>query len=285
MFLLDFINHKKLIHLQPIKNIKTEFFSITIYKIKKMKQLVVLFSALILISCNKFKVEGTATGVKDGTKVFLEGAGEMGPVAMDTTVIKEGKFEFEGKNELPEIGLVSIDGIIDPQYQSRKSLPFIIESGTINLTFDIKDIQKSKISGTTNNDKFQKYTEESAIINKPIIDFQNKNNVIMKQAMESKDIAMQTKLNEEYGNLAKSISTKMDAKSREFIKNNSSSIISMLFLENYVSRGIMPAKEAKEAFDKLDKKLYETKSGKNVKKLLDQQLKATTGAPTPEKKK
>ena len=250
-----------------------------------MKQVVLLFSALILISCNKFKVEGTATGVKDGTKVFLEGAGEMGPVAMDTTEIKEGKFEFEGKNELPEIGLVSIDGVIDPQFQSRKSLPFIIENGTINLDFNIKEIQKSKISGTTNNDKFQKYTEESAIINKPIIDFQKKNNAIMKQAMESKDIPMQTKLNEEYGKLAKSISSKMDAKSREFIKNNSGSIISMLFLENYVSRGIMTPKEAKEAFDKLDEKLYETKSGKNVKKLLDQQLKTSTGASTPEKKK
>ena len=250
-----------------------------------MKQLVVLFSALILISCNGFKIEGTATGVKDGTKVFLEGAGEMGPVAMDTTEIKEGKFEFEGKNELPEIGLVSIDGIIDPQFQSRKSLPFIIENGTINLDFNIKEIQKSKISGTTNNDKFQKYTEESAIINKPIIDFQKKNNAIMKQAMESKDIPMQTKLNEEYGKLAKSISSKMDAKSREFIKNNSGSIISMLFLENYVSRGIMTPKEAKEAFDKLDEKLYETKSGKNVKKLLDQELKTSTGASTPEKKK
>ena len=65
-----------------------------------MKQVVLLFSALILISCNKFKVEGTAKGVKDGTKVFLEGSGEMGPIAMDTVEIKEGKFEFEGKSDL-----------------------------------------------------------------------------------------------------------------------------------------------------------------------------------------
>ena len=47
----------------------------------------------------------------------------------------------------------------------------------------------------------------------------------------------------------------------------------------------MTPKEAKEAFDKLDEKLYETKSGKNVKKLLDQELKTSTGASTPEKKK
>lgn len=250
-----------------------------------MKQLVVLFSALILISCNKFKVEGTATGVKDGTKVFLEGSGEMGPVAIDTVEIKDGKFEFEGKNELPEIGIVSIDGIIDPQYQSRKSLPFIIQSGTINLDFNIKDIQKSKISGTTDNDKFQKYTDESVVINKQMVDFQNKNNEIMKKAMETKDIATQAKLNEEYGKLVQSVSAKMDAKSKEFIKNNSSSIISMLFLENYASRGMMSTKEVKDAFDKLDKNLHETKSGKNVKKLLDQRSKAEAGTQTPEKKK
>lgn len=246
-----------------------------------MKQVVLLFSALILISCNKFKVEGTAKGIKDGTKVFLEGSGEMGPIAMDTVEIKEGKFEFEGKSELPEIGIISIDGVIDPQYQTRKSLPFIIESGTIDIAFDTKDIQKSKISGTTDNDIFQKYTDESIILNKPIVDFQKKNNDAMKQAMETKNVAVQTQLNEEYSKLAKSISAKMDAKSKNFIKNNPSSMLSMLFLENYVSRGMMQGKEAKDAFEKLDKKLHETKSGKNVKKALDAQLKAAT----PEKKK
>jgi hypothetical protein len=246
-----------------------------------MKQVVLLFSALILISCNKFKVEGTAKGIKDGTKVFLEGAGEMGPVAMDTVEIKEGKFEFEGKSELPEIGIVSIDGVIDPQYQSRKSLPFIIESGTIEIAFDTKDIQKSRVSGTTDNDLFQKYTDESVLINKPIMDFQKNNNEAMKKAMETNDVAVQKQLNEEYGKLAQSISAKMDAKSKDFMKNNPSSMLSMLFLENYVSRGTMQGKEAKDAFEKLDKKLHETKSGKNVKKALDAQLKAAT----PEKKK
>jgi hypothetical protein len=246
-----------------------------------MKQVVLLFSALILISCNKFKVEGTAKGVKDGTKVFLEGSGEMGPIAMDTVEIKEGKFEFEGKSELPEIGIISIDGVIDPQYQSKKALPFIIESGTIEIAFDIKDIQKSKISGTTDNDLFQKYTDESIILNKPRVDFEKKNNEAMKKAMETNDVAVQTQLNQEYRKLAQSISVKMEAKSKDFMKNNPSSILSMLFLENYVSRGMMQGKDAKVAFDKLDKKLHETKSGKNVKKALDAQLKAAA----PEKKK
>jgi hypothetical protein len=246
-----------------------------------MKQVVLLFSALILISCNKFKVEGTAKGVKDGTKVFLEGSGEMGPIAMDTVEIKEGKFEFEGKSELPEVGIVSIDGVIEPQYQSRKSLSFIIESGTIEIVFDSKEIQKSKISGTTNNDLFQKYTDELIIINKPIMDFEKKNNDVMKQAMETNNVAIQTQLNQEYGQLMQSISAKMDAKSKDFIKNNPNSMLSMLFLENYVIRGMMQGKVAKDAFDKLDKKLHETKSGKNVKKALDLQLKAAA----PEKKK
>ena len=246
-----------------------------------MKQLVLLFAALTLVSCNKFKIEGTAKGIKDGTKVFLEGANETGPVAMDTVEVKAGKFLFEGKSELPEIGIVSIEGVIDPQYQSKKALPLIIQSGTITIDFDTKDIQKSRISGTTDNDLFQKYTDESVIINKPIVDFQKNNNEAMKKAMETNDVAVQQQLNQEYGKLAQSISAKMDTKSKDFMKNNPSSILSMLFLENYVSRGMLQGKEAKEAFEKLDKKLQGTKSGKAVKKALDAQLKVTP----PEKKK
>ena len=53
----------------------------------------------------------------------------------------------------------------------------------------------------------------------------------------------------------------------------------------FLKEEALKIKEAKEAFDKLDEKLYETKSGKNVKKLLDQHLKTSTGASNPEKKK
>ena len=59
-----------------------------------MKQVVLLFSALILISCNKFKVEGTAKCIKDGKKVFLEVQTETGSIAKDTAIVTDGKFEL-----------------------------------------------------------------------------------------------------------------------------------------------------------------------------------------------
>ena len=54
-----------------------------------MKQVVVLFSALILISCNGFKLEGSAKGIKDGTKVYLVTADSIGgPKPKDTVEVK-----------------------------------------------------------------------------------------------------------------------------------------------------------------------------------------------------
>ena len=97
-----------------------------------MKQLVVLFSALILISCNKFKVEGTAKGVKDGTKVYLVTADSTGgPKPKDTVEVKNEAFLFEGKIDNLEYALVGFDGI------NNGSVPFILENGTIDLKFNI----------------------------------------------------------------------------------------------------------------------------------------------------
>lgn len=63
-----------------------------------MKKLTLVFVALGLVSCNKYKIEGTVNDVKDGAKVFLVTSNEMGgPVPTDTVEVKGGKFEFEGK--------------------------------------------------------------------------------------------------------------------------------------------------------------------------------------------
>ena len=84
-----------------------------------MKKLVVVLAALLFVSCNKFSIEGTATGIKDGTKVYLEGSGEMGPMPIYTVEVKVGKFEFVYKAELPEIGFISIDGVVEPHFHIK----------------------------------------------------------------------------------------------------------------------------------------------------------------------
>lgn len=234
-----------------------------------MKKLVVVLAALLLVSCNKFSIEGTATGIKDGTKVYLEGSGEMGPMPIDTVEVKNGKFEFEGKAKLPEIGFISIEGVIDPQFQTRKMLPVIIEKGNTEVIFNKDEIQKSEISGTKNNDKFAAYNKKSEVIYKKLQAFQTANQEAMIKAQESKNEAVIKKLQAQY--LA--IVDEMDKQSIDFIKNNPDAFLSVLLLENFISRGKLPASEVKKYFEQLDSSLLATKSAKNTKKIIDARLK------------
>jgi len=238
-----------------------------------MKKLVVVLAALLFVSCNKFSIEGTATGIKDGTKVYLEGSGEMGPMPIDTVEVKDGKFEFEGKSELPEIGFISIDGVIDPQFQTRKMVPLIIEKGSVEVVFNKDEIQKSQISGTTNNDKFAEYNKKADVIYKKLQAFQTANQEAMIAAQKSKDEATIKKLQTQY--LA--IVDEMDKQSIDFIKNNPDAFLSVLLLENFISRGKLPTSEVKSYFDKLDSSLLATKSAKNTKKMIDAKLKNEKG--------
>ena len=45
-------------------------------------------------------------------------------------------------------------------------LPVIIEKGSIDVVFNKDEIQKSKISGTSNNDKFAEYNAKADVIYK-----------------------------------------------------------------------------------------------------------------------
>lgn len=235
-----------------------------------MKKLVVVFVALVMVSCNKFSIEGTATGIKDGTKVYLEGSGEMGPMPIDTVEVKDGKFEFEGKSELPEIGFISIDGVIDPQFQTRKMLPVIIEKGTVEVFFNKDEIQKSEISGTKNNDKFAEYNKKSDVIYKKLQAFQSANQEAMLTAQKNKDEVAIKKLQTQY----MAIIDEMDKLSIDFVKNNTDSFLSVLLLENFISRGKLTTNEVKSYFDRLDSSLLATKSAKNTKKMIEARLKS-----------
>lgn len=236
-----------------------------------MKKIALLLTTLTLFSCknDSFSIEGKVDGIKDGTKVFLEKAGDLGPVPIDTTTIKNGTFEFEGKIESPDLGFISIDGVIDPQYKSRKTIALIIENGTVNVNFNKDNVQKSIIEGTPNNEKFAQFNKDSEKITQKLTDFENKNREVMMAAQAKKDTATVIKLQNEYMNFFK----QMDDLSIEFVKKNPDAVLSALLLENFISRSKMKPEEVKTNFEKLTKEIQDTKSGKRVKKMLDEYIK------------
>lgn len=236
--------------------------------------LLALFT-LSIISCNNLKdneflISGTANGIENGKKVFVEIQDENGVIAKDTGVIENGKFELKGSTDNIDLGFIRIEN-------EKINLPIILEEGKIKINIVKDSLQKSTIEGTFNNDKFQKFNNESVAILEKVKKFEKENNPKMQKALTENDTVTVNKIKKEY----KNFQNDMNDYSKTFIKNNPDAFISVLLLENFLMREYIPATEIKSFYDKLDKKLVNTKSAQNIKKTLDLMLAVVVGKPAP----
>lgn len=240
---------------------------------KKITLLALL--TLSILSCNNLKdneflISGTANGIENGKKVFVEIQDENGVIAKDTGVIENGKFELKGSTDNIDLGFIRIEN-------EKINLPIILEEGKIKINIVKDSLQKSTIEGTFNNDKFQKFNNESVAILEKVKKFEKENNPKMQKALTENDTVTVNKIKKEY----KNFQNDMNDYSKTFIKNNPDAFISVLLLENFLMREYIPATEIKSFYDKLDKKLVNTKSAQNIKKTLDLMLAVVIGKPAP----
>lgn len=240
---------------------------------KKITLLALL--TLSILSCNNLKdneflISGTANGIENGKKVFVEIQDENGVIAKDTGVIENGKFELKGSTDNIDLGFIRIEN-------EKINLPIILEEGKIKINIVKDSLQKSTIEGTFNNDKFQKFNNESVAILEKVKKFEKENNPKMQKALTENDTVTVNKIKKEY----KNFQNDMNDYSKTFIKNNPDAFISVLLLENFLMREYIPATEIKSFYDKLDKKLVKTKSAQNIKKTLDLMLAVVIGKPAP----
>jgi len=220
----------------------------------------VLAALSVLASCskigdNEFVINGTAEGVENGKMAILQVQDEMGVLPKDTVKIENGKFELKGSYpDGPEIAFIMIEGV------NNGMVPFIFENGEINIIVDKDTIQKSKIGGTENNEKFQKYNEETSPIFKRMVAFQKANQQKFIDASKSGDMKTVEALREENAVFQK----EMDKLSEKFIEQNPNAFLSALLLENFIGRQSLDPKKVKDYFNTLTTDIQKTKSGKRV---------------------
>jgi peroxiredoxin len=220
-------------------------------------------TATLLFSCNNLKdneflITGTAEGVENGKKVFIETQTETGFIAKDTAVIENGKFELKGITEEIDLGFVRIE-------DENINLPLILEEGKITVNIKTDSIQNSSIGGTDNNEKFQSFNEESKVIAIKKGKFEKANIERITAAKKANDTTTVNQIMKEYSVFQED----MNKVSVNFIKKNPDAYLSVLLLENFLMRQNLPMDEIKGFFNKLDKSLLNTKSAKNIKKMLD----------------
>ncbi|WP_338378283.1 TlpA disulfide reductase family protein [uncultured Flavobacterium sp.] len=240
-----------------------------------MKKIAILLvAALSVIACKKegYEISGVAKGVENGKQVFLEIQNEKGPVTLDTAVVESEKFKFDGKlTEGIELAFVRIESL-------NNSMPIILENGDINLEINKDTIQKSIIGGTPNNEKFYEYNKSSQEIINRMLKFQEENQAKLVASQQKNDTIVYKQLMDQYGKFQ----DEMNLHSKDFVTKNPKAFISVLLLENFLLRNYLTPVEIKEMYDKLDVSIRETKSGKNIKTMLEAMSSVEIGSVAPD---
>lgn len=228
---------------------------------------VVLFAliALVFASCSKVKkgeflITGTAKGIADGKTVILQtqdAAGTM-MVPVDTVKIKDGKFEFKGKINEPTMYSLSF-----PDFQN--GFPVIVESDEIIVEVKKDTINNSRISGTYNNDEFQKFNDEAKKIQKKMMDFQKKNMQAFNIAQQQKDTVTINKLIKQNNDIQNGLKDMMV----KYPDTHPKSFISALIVLEMFRDPNFDAKKIRKLYDGFDESLRNTKIAKKIKDQLD----------------
>ena len=126
-----------------------------------MNKLGSLLLLLLTFSCQNQKpvkdsyiIEAHAPGVYNGMRAYLKVQDERGRlIDKDTAIVVDERFSFQGKRDEPTLELLTLNG-------SEGFLPIIVENGEIHITIQKDSLPSSKISGTLNNEAYQRYFKD-----------------------------------------------------------------------------------------------------------------------------
>lgn len=122
-----------------------------------MKNLIfTLLVGLIITGCKQeptdsFVINGKAEGVYNGMRVYLNKVNERGgPIPIDTAIVMNETFSFQGSVAYPQLFYVNING-------TPGRLPIIIENGISDLNIDSKILSYSSYTGSESYNVFKAY--------------------------------------------------------------------------------------------------------------------------------
>lgn len=232
--------------------------------------------AITMVSCNQsdnnqYEIKGTAEGVENGKKVFIQIMDEKNtPTEIDTAVVTNGKFEFKGELKETELAYLKFD--LDG------SMPFFLENGKIDIVFDKDSTFKSTAKGTYNNDILAEFNTKSVAIGKKLANFQKRNLAKIRLAQQNNDTVTVNQIMKEH----KSFQKEMDSYSEEFITKNTNAILSALLIENFINQKELELTKIQSYFNALTDNVKKSKSGQKVQKLLDAITSVEVGKKAPD---
>ena len=103
---------------------------------------------------NGYLLTGIIENSLNGKKVVLKTQENKKIKILDSTYINDGKFEFKGKIDKPEVFGIFIDSIDD-------TIALFMENSNIRIEANINDLSSSKITGSQTNVNYLEFVRES----------------------------------------------------------------------------------------------------------------------------
>ncbi len=247
-----------------------------------MKKIILLLSAaVVLISCSKvgkdeYIISGTATGIENGKTIILETQDATGMMLpKDTVKVENGKFEMKGKITEPSFYTIQLEG-------AQAKIPFILENGEVTIAINKDSIQKSKVSGTYNNDEYVAFNEEITKVQKKLMDFQSKNMKAMETAQQTKDTVVINKLMSEFTKIQQEVGEASKAKYVTYAETHPKAFISALIIQGMLNDPTADIAKSEKLYNSLEESLKKTKPGIAIKtKLAEMKMPGAGAAPVP----
>lgn len=232
-----------------------------------MKRIFYLFFVLLIVGtgCEKneapkdgFLINGTIEGLSG--EVYLVNATQQR--ALDTAIVKDGKFEFIGKVTEPDMFAI---------YSSTKQpiATMYLENTALTVKGKIDNLNEIKVSGSKLTEEFG---EVQAIIQKINAEFKPIEEKLKAEHAAFNGQAPTPAFTTKVDSFQKAITAKVETELHKFIKEHHTSPIAALTVNNFFGQG-HDLKVMEETFALLSKEAQSTKYGQNYATLIENEKK------------
>ena len=118
-----------------------------------MKRLILLIiAAYVLQACDSgegYTITGEVADANGLKVVLMRVTPDLGPVEVNSAVVRNGKFKMTGKVDFPEYSLLSVG--------DNSPLQFFVENAEIHIIIDLENLQEARISGSAENDLLMQF--------------------------------------------------------------------------------------------------------------------------------
>ena len=220
-----------------------------------------LLIALLITSCKPevkrdgYVINGNAKGIYNGIRVYLRAIDQNNrPIDIDTAVVMNEKFTFEGKVLGPEMCFLFVNSV-------NGNLPIIVENDEINIDIDKDNLSSSKVYGTKTLEILNDYNVKMT----QLFDKRKDISIALRTASQANDSEKTTALNKELSDLNLEITNSPI----EFIKNHGNNFYSLILMETMVRRKNVELNKIVDMYNGLDDVLKNSSKGKEIAALID----------------